>query len=133
MQNDEAWVRRMADLEDQCKSISAGVPLPVAKPTKMYILILQDVPAGHAINSAAHASLACYLQFGHQADFRSWLALSFKKVTCKVTPEQLDEAQKRAGDCVIITESALDGAVMGAAFAPRSEWDPFFKTLSLWK
>jgi hypothetical protein len=38
--------------------------------TKMYILIPDDIPLGHAINSAAHASLACYLQFKDDGDMK---------------------------------------------------------------
>lgn len=103
------------------------------KPSKMYILIVEDVPNGHAINSAAHASLAAYLAYGEAEGFQKWLRSSFKKVTCKVSLEQLDQAIALADQHVIIRESVLDDAIMGAAFAPREEWDPFFKTLPLWR
>lgn len=98
---------------------------------KMYILILEDVPDGHAINSAAHASLLCYLKYRDTSEMHLWLTY-FKKVTCKVTPEQLDAAKELVGDHVTITESNLDGAVTAVAFAPREAWPSFFKTLSLW-
>lgn len=100
---------------------------------KMYILILEDVPVGHALNSAAHASLACYVKYAHLPDMQKWLAESFKKVTCSVTREQLAQAEKLADHFVVIKESNLHNRIMGAAFAPREEWDPFFKTLQLWK
>lgn len=100
---------------------------------KMYILILDSVPTGHAINSAAHASLACYLRFQDTPEMTQWVTSSFKKVTCRVTQQELDTAIGFVPEHVVITESNLDGAVMGAAFAPRAEWDPFFKTLALWK
>jgi hypothetical protein len=98
---------------------------------KMYILILENVPAGHAVNTAAHASLACYLKYRDTSDMHRWLTF-FKKVSCRVTQEQLDTAKELAGDYVTITESNLDGAVTGAAFAPRDTWPSFFKTLELW-
>lgn len=100
---------------------------------KMYILILDDVPTGHAINSAAHASLACYLRFQDSHTMDEWLEKSFKKVTCRVTKDQLDEACRLSYDHVILTESNLDGRIVAAAFPPRTEWHPFFKTLQLWK
>lgn len=106
--------------------------LEKAKPSKMYILIMDDVPVGHAINSAAHASLACYVKFAHLPDMQNWLNESFKKVTCKVTKEQFFQAQNIADKYIVITESALDHKVMAIAFAPRETWDPFFKTLALW-
>jgi len=99
---------------------------------KMYILILDSVPNGHAVNSAAHASLACYLKFRDTSEMHRWLTF-FKKVTCKVSPEELDLAKEVAGDYVTITESALDGAVTAVAFAPRETWPSIFKTLTLWK
>jgi len=99
---------------------------------KMYILILKDVPAGHAVNSAAHAAVACYLKYRDTSAMHQWLT-SFKKVCCKVTPEELDAAKEAAGDYVTITESNLDDAVTAVAFCPRENWPSFFKTLKLWK
>ena len=66
---------------------------------KMYILIPEDIPLGHAINSAAHASLACYLQYEKDADVRWWRDESFKKVTVKVRTQCLNlclHAQRQA-------------------------------------
>lgn len=114
---------------------------------KMYILVLDDVPSGYAINSAAHASLACYLEHKHRIQMQLWLEKSFKKVTCKVTREQFDQAMKIAKDSyqktdpygyTIIRESTLGDREMCVAFAPRFDvddmgFDPFFKTLPLWK
>lgn len=100
---------------------------------KMYILVLEDVPVGHAINSAAHAALACYLKYGETPEMQAWLANSFKKVACKVTLEQLEKAKEMADDFVSITESNLDGRLMCVAFKPRETFDPYFKTLSLWR
>lgn len=124
----------MADIEDE-GSISARNPdlFAKTKSSKMYILILDSVPTGHAINSAAHASLACYLRFAETQEMKDWLANSFKKVTCRVSRQELESAIGFIPEHVVITESNLDGAVMGAAFAPRETWDPFFKTLALWK
>jgi len=100
---------------------------------KMYILILDDVPVGHAVNTAAHASLACYLRYGSSSNMKLWLDSSFKKVTCSVSRDGLEKALDLADDNVVMTESALGNRVVGAVFCPRPEWDAFFKTLSLWK
>ena len=130
----EEWLKKMADLEDQTESISARNPdlFSPVKPTKMYILILDDVPLGHAINSAAHASLACYMTYQDTLEMDEWVNTSFKKVTCRVTRQELGMALGLVPDNVVITESNLGGVVTGAAFAPRPEWDPFFKTLKLY-
>ena len=99
---------------------------------KMYIVIKDWVTNGHAINCAAHAGLIGYLTFKDQNDTREWLAISFKKVTCMVTPEEFEEL-KAVEHHKVITESRLDGAEVAIVFAPRKVWPPIMKTLKLWK
>ena len=99
---------------------------------KMYILIPEDIPLGHAINSAAHASLACYLQYEKDADVRWWRDESFKKVTVKVTRAEFDEA-KQYPDHVLLTESALNNQEVALAFKPRAEWPERFKFYPLYR
>lgn len=99
--------------------------------SKMYILIRDKVPAGLAINSAAHASLACYLKYKDDPRMVDWLANSFKKVTCKVTDEEFAKAMKLEDDFVILTESSLGGEVTCVTFCPRDNYKCFFKFLKL--
>lgn len=99
---------------------------------KMYILIPDDIPLGHAINSAAHASLACYLKYRSAPGMQNWLDHSFKKVTVKVTREQFELAKSCAG-WVLLTESALDNKEVALAFWPRETWPDEFKTFPLYK
>ena len=100
--------------------------------TKMYILIPDDIPLGHAINSAAHAGLACYLQFKDDPDMRWWLDESFKKVTVKVTRAQFNYA-RNFPDVTIITESALNNLETALAFKPRVTWPKDFNYYPLYK
>lgn len=109
---------------------------------KMYILIKEDVPLGLAINSAAHASLICYLKFAHTTtnagiNFDRWLngndydmcgvpilkstRSSFKKVTCKVSAEEFEAAKSYLIPRVIVTEKSLDGKEVAICFAPIPE------------
>jgi hypothetical protein len=99
---------------------------------KMYIAIKDWVPTGYAINTAAHAGLIGYLEFGHLQDTCDWLEHSFKKVTCMVSDEEFAEL-KKVRDGRAITESRLDNDEVGIVFAPRAEWPEIFKTLRLWK
>ena len=99
----------------------------------MYILIIDDIPSGIAINAAAHGSLACFLKFASCRSMQEWLASSFKKVTCKVTPEELGKAMVQCPDHVVITESSLGHRVVGAAFCPRASWHEMFSTFKLYK
>lgn len=99
---------------------------------KMYILILDDIPTGFAVNSAAHASLACYLDFKDHPDMHDYLP-SFKKVSCKVTVQELETAMSACDNYTVITESALGNRWVAVAFCPRPEWPKVFKTFKLYQ
>jgi len=99
---------------------------------KMYIAIKEWVPNGHAMNTAAHAGLIGWLEFGGRAESTEWLKNSFKKVTCMVSDEEFAEL-KKLDHCKVITESRLDHDEVGIVFAPRKEWPDIMKTLRLWK
>jgi len=99
---------------------------------KMYIVIKDWVPSGHAVNCAAHAGLIGWLEFQHLPDTQTWLRDSFRKVTCAVTEEEF-ATLKQVPLGKVITESRLDNAEIGIVFAPRAEWPPEFKRLKLWK
>lgn len=100
---------------------------------KIYILIKDTVPVGHAINCAAHASLALYLEYKDLYIMDEWVHYSFRKVTCKVSPFEFGWAKSLAMNRVIVTESALGGEEVAIVFTPCEEWPDFFKTLQLYK
>ena len=98
---------------------------------KMYILILNDIPIGTAVNSACHAAVAATLKYQDTPEVKEWLQDSFRKVTCQVTLEQLNKAIEVEQDFVEITEINLDGILVGVAFKPRAEYHKHFKYLTL--
>lgn len=98
---------------------------------KMYIAIPDWVPTGHAINSAAHASIACYVKFINDPNMQNWFNNYFKKVTCKVTDEEFQYLKTLDGS-VVITESALGGQEVAVALAPRPEWPERVSKLKLY-
>lgn len=99
---------------------------------KMYILVKESVPVGHAITSACHAAVACTQKFIDTPEVQAWLSGVFHKVVCKVNDKEFENAKKES-DLVVITESALDQAEIAIAFKPRSEWPKMFKFLRLYK
>jgi hypothetical protein len=101
------------------------------KKKKMYILVRDIVPVGFAINSVAHASLACHLKFKDDPDYIDWLDNSFSKVTCKVNDDQFALAFHVERN-VPITESALKGELVALAFCPRDVYPPMFKTFNFY-
>ncbi|TWT58062.1 hypothetical protein KOR42_14320 [Thalassoglobus neptunius] len=99
---------------------------------KMYILIRESVPTGFALVSASHASLAAYLKFKDAPEIEQWLSGPFHKTICKVNDTEFETA-KSYDDCVVITESALDGQEVAIAFKPREEWPKPFRFYSLYR
>jgi peptidyl-tRNA hydrolase len=98
----------------------------------MYILVLEDVPLGHALVAVAHGSLAAYLRFREHPEVAEWLSNSFKKVICRVTAEEFEDARTTA-DHVVITESSLEGREVALALRPRTEWPPSFHFYRLYR
>ena len=115
--------------------------------SKMYILILDSVDLGHAILASAHASLSGYLTFvdnefeehptydGMNAT-EEWAKHSFRKVVCKVTKEEFEKAKtygENMKDYRIMVESGLDNQEVAIVFKPRDNFEPFFKSLKLYR
>lgn len=99
---------------------------------KMYIAIRESVPTGHAVNSAAHGSLMCYLKYQDNKYMQEWLDHSFKKVTCVVSDAEF-ELLKQQENIVVITESALNNQEVAIVLAPRIEWPYWMRSLKLFK
>jgi hypothetical protein len=99
---------------------------------KMYILIKENVPIGFAILTAAHASLAAYLEFKDTPEMAEWLTGPFNKVICRVPHKEFEQA-KTFPEHVVITESALDNQEVAIAFCPREKWPKPFKYYRLYK
>jgi peptidyl-tRNA hydrolase len=104
---------------------------------KTYFLVRDDVPLGLAITAVAHAAAAMILKWLNpdlpkkDPVMIEWL-ISFKKVVCKVTPEEF-EAAKEFPDFIELTESALGGIPTCLVFKPRAEWPERFKYYKLYK
>ena len=114
--------------------------------SKMYILIKgpeDGVDTGHAVLAAAHASLSGYLTFVKYEDdverktaVEDWVVHSFRKVVCKVTDAEFEQAKthgKPGVDYRVMTESGLGGMEVAIVFRPRDDFEPFFKSLRLYR
>lgn len=100
---------------------------------RMYVLVLDDLEVGMAINTACHAAVACTLKYQDTEEVKEWLDTSFRKVTCKVSRKEFDQALQKETDYVIMTELNLDGRETAIAFKPREEYHKMFKFLKLYK
>jgi len=105
---------------------------------KSYILMRETVndkeyPVGKAINSAAHAGTMILMHWDKDDPIiKLWLSQLIRKVTCKVSSEEFDQA-KRFDDFIVITESSENTAEVGLVFKPRIIYPKFFKYLKLYK
>lgn len=98
----------------------------------MYILVLDDLPVGYAINTSCHAAVACTLKYLDTKEVKEWLDTSFRKVTCKVTKKQFNQAIEKEVDYIVMSEKNLDNRVTALAFKPRDKYHKMFKFLSLY-
>ena len=99
---------------------------------KMYILVRESLPIGHALVAVAHASLGCYLRFRDAPEVQEWLNGPFRKIVCNVTDDEFERA-KKVPDHVVITESLLGAAEVALAFKPRDVWDKSFQYFRLYR
>jgi peptidyl-tRNA hydrolase len=100
---------------------------------RMYVLVLDDLPVGHAINTACHAAVSCTLKYRNTDEVQAWLSTSFRKITCKVTQKEFNKAIEVENDYVIMTELNLENRITAVAFKPRKEYHKAFKFFSLYK
>ena len=91
----------------------------------MYILVKEALDVGKALVAVAHASLGMYLKYQDDDSVKDWLSGSFKKVICKVSPEEFERA-KSFSEHLVITESSLGDAEVALAFKPRKVWPKAF-------
>ncbi len=100
---------------------------------KVYLLVADDVPVGHALNCASHAGTAIIVNNPDNETIKEWARNHFYCVTCKVDRKSFEYA-KNFGEHEVITEGNLAGQEVALIFHPRrhDEWEPFFKTLKLY-
>ena len=61
---------------------------------RMYILVKEEYPPSVAINSAAHGAMGAYIAWNGEEEFSGWLKESYRKITCKLTPQQFETIEK---------------------------------------
>src|SRR3954451_10378003 len=98
---------------------------------RMYILIRESIPIGYAMVSAAHASLAVYMQFKDTPEVKKWESGTLTKTVCKMSDQEFESA-KRVPDGLVITEAALRKAEVALAFKPRDRWPKEFQSFRLY-
>jgi peptidyl-tRNA hydrolase len=98
---------------------------------RMYILIRESIPIGYAMVSAAHASLAAYLQFKNTPEMEKWLSGTLTKTVCKVSDQEFEQA-KSVPDGIVVTEAALRHTQVALAFRPRDRWPKAFQNFRLY-
>ena len=105
--------------------------------SKMYILILDWVDVGHAVNTAAHAGAMIATRGWPKDDpiMKEWYDTSFRKCTCKVSEKEFEKSKTYFDDSeyFAVTEMAFDNKEVALVFKPRKEFPRFFNFLKLYK
>jgi hypothetical protein len=57
---------------------------------RMYILVRESIPLGKAINSVAHGAIGANDLWQHMDEYQRWKAISYRKITCKVSDRELE-------------------------------------------
>lgn len=100
---------------------------------RMYILIIDWMDVGHAVNTAAHAGAMIEGRWPKDDPaMADWYATSFRKVTCKVTQDEFERA-KLYEDWFAVTEMAFENKEVALVFKPRDEYPKFFQFMKLYK
>lgn len=101
---------------------------------KMYVLVKNTAPIGLGINAVGHATFMAAQNF-ESSVFKIWEINSFRKVTCLVSPEELDaaiEAIKEVnGNYIVFNENDWNDQDLSVAFEPRYSFPEIFKTFKL--
>lgn len=101
-------------------------------PLKMYILIMDWMDVGHAVNSAAHAALIAHKAWNDDPEYQEWYEGSFRKVSCVINEAQLKRAMACGYEYRMVGEMAFDHPTVALVFKPRREWNGFFRSLPLY-
>lgn len=80
---------------------------------RMYILVRESIPLGKAINSVAHGAIGANDLWQHIDEYQKWKALSYRKITCKVSDREMQVIYKSMKEHEIPyleqTENSLNG------------------------
>lgn len=103
---------------------------------KLYIAVLDEVPANMVPVLVAHAMLGFHLEYEPQSiTYHNWIRQSFKKVVIKVSKEEFEEIKRLRGTHLAHESSVLNGEKCCAVivpFDPRKQPDILSKA-KLWK
>lgn len=99
---------------------------------KLYIAILDDVPNYMVPTLVAHAVLGAHLVFADDADYKMWLAESFRKCTLRVNQKEFDKIAALEKVYLGHENKTLNGQKSCAVVCPRVEIPSVLKFAKLW-
>lgn len=106
---------------------------------KMYIAVLDEVPAFMVPTLVAHSILAAHLKFIEPAlnsdllSYAQWLTESFRKVVLKVNRKEFDKIKALDGVHLGHENSTLGGIPTCIVVCPREEYPNVIKFAKMWQ
>lgn len=112
---------------------------------KMYIAVLDEVPAFMVPTLVAHAVLGAHLEFSqiyhetqgsyllHKCCYDVWLKHSFKKVVLKVNRKEFDKIKAIPYTYLAHENKTLNAEKSCAVLCPRDEYHNVIKFAKMWQ
>ena len=112
---------------------------------KMYIAVLDEVPAFMVPTLVAHAVLGAHLEFSQdylltqgayifdKCCYNVWLKRSFKKVVLKVNRKEFDKIKVLSYTYLAHENSTLNAEKSCAVVCPRAEYPNVIKFAKMWQ
>lgn len=101
---------------------------------KLYIAVLDEVPAFMVPTLVAHAVLGAHLKFSESDTlYLEWLHDSFKKCVVKVNRKEFEKIKSLDNVYLAHENTTLGGEKSCAVVCPRDEYPNVLKFAKLWK
>ena len=106
-----------------------------AKELKLYVLVREAVPLGLAMAAVGHAVGSACLKWIGEPYFDLWRQWSFKKVICKVTDKEFEQAKEAVGPVsrIVMTESMMNDKETAMVVMPHEDMPKMLKYLRLYR
>jgi len=101
---------------------------------KLYIAVLDEVPAYMVPTLVAHAVLGAHIHFnGEFPDYNIWLKDSFRKVVLKVNRKEFDKIKVLDNVYLAHENKTINAEKSCAVVCPRAEYPNVIKFAHMWQ
>lgn len=99
---------------------------------KMYIAVLDSVPAHMVPVLVAHTVLSAHVKFSAIVSYNDWFLHSFKKCVLSVNKKEFSKIAELPNVCIGHENKTLNGEPSCIVVCPRGEYPNVLKFAKLW-